>query len=134
MTGIEPASSAWEADVLPMNYICVMIIITDDFSFEKPFFLFFLIFSSFFLRAFLFLPLVFPDVLFYTEYRHFIPPFIVGRNLFPNHKPFQSNAFITGSLHFQPTARTGVQNLYYIYPLMLPAASRFSAHPNLIIF
>ncbi len=22
MTGIEPASSAWEADVLPMNYIC----------------------------------------------------------------------------------------------------------------
>lgn len=23
MTGIEPASSAWEADVLPMNYICV---------------------------------------------------------------------------------------------------------------
>ena len=21
-TGIEPASSAWEADVLPMNYIC----------------------------------------------------------------------------------------------------------------
>ena len=23
MTGIEPASSAWEADVLPMNYACV---------------------------------------------------------------------------------------------------------------
>ena len=23
MTGIEPASSAWEADVLPMNYICL---------------------------------------------------------------------------------------------------------------
>ena len=23
MTGIEPASSAWEADILPMNYICV---------------------------------------------------------------------------------------------------------------
>ena len=22
MTGIEPASSAWEADILPMNYIC----------------------------------------------------------------------------------------------------------------
>ena len=22
-TGIEPASSAWEADVLPMNYACV---------------------------------------------------------------------------------------------------------------
>ena len=22
ITGIEPASSAWEADVLPMNYIC----------------------------------------------------------------------------------------------------------------
>ena len=25
MTGIEPASSAWEADVLPMNYICMQI-------------------------------------------------------------------------------------------------------------
>ena len=24
ITGIEPASSAWEADVLPMNYICNM--------------------------------------------------------------------------------------------------------------
>lgn len=23
-TGIEPASSAWEADILPMNYICVI--------------------------------------------------------------------------------------------------------------
>ena len=23
MTGIEPASSAWEADILPMNYICL---------------------------------------------------------------------------------------------------------------
>ncbi len=23
ITGIEPASSAWEADVLPMNYICI---------------------------------------------------------------------------------------------------------------
>ena len=22
ITGIEPASSAWEADILPMNYIC----------------------------------------------------------------------------------------------------------------
>lgn len=22
MTGIEPASSAWEADILPLNYIC----------------------------------------------------------------------------------------------------------------
>ncbi len=27
MTGIEPASSAWEADVLPMNYICMCCII-----------------------------------------------------------------------------------------------------------
>ena len=26
MTGIEPASPAWEAGVLPMNYICVSII------------------------------------------------------------------------------------------------------------
>ena len=24
MTGIEPASSAWEADILPMNYICTV--------------------------------------------------------------------------------------------------------------
>ena len=23
ITGIEPASSAWEADVLPMNYACI---------------------------------------------------------------------------------------------------------------
>ena len=23
MTGIEPAYSAWEADVLPLNYICI---------------------------------------------------------------------------------------------------------------
>lgn len=23
MTGIEPASSAWEAEVLPLNYICI---------------------------------------------------------------------------------------------------------------
>ena len=28
MTGIEPASSAWEADILPMNYICIFHIIT----------------------------------------------------------------------------------------------------------
>ena len=28
MTGIEPASSAWEADVLPMNYICNIEIIS----------------------------------------------------------------------------------------------------------
>ena len=27
MTGIEPASPAWEAGVLPMNYICMYIII-----------------------------------------------------------------------------------------------------------
>ena len=25
-TGIEPASSAWEADILPMNYICIIVI------------------------------------------------------------------------------------------------------------
>ena len=24
VTGIEPASSAWEADVLPMNYTCII--------------------------------------------------------------------------------------------------------------
>ena len=26
MTGIEPASSAWEADILPMNYIRIAVI------------------------------------------------------------------------------------------------------------
>ena len=26
ITGIEPASSAWEADVLPMNYICMFLV------------------------------------------------------------------------------------------------------------
>ena len=31
MTGIEPASSAWEADVLPMNYICNMLVSYHDF-------------------------------------------------------------------------------------------------------
>lgn len=27
MTGIEPASSAWEAEVLPLNYICIILLI-----------------------------------------------------------------------------------------------------------
>ena len=31
MTGIEPASSAWEADILPMNYICKTVIIISHF-------------------------------------------------------------------------------------------------------
>ena len=38
MTGIEPASSAWEADILPMNYICLyrnMIYYTINFLFGK---------------------------------------------------------------------------------------------------
>ena len=37
MTGIEPASSAWEADVLPMNYICMIYIIAYEFKKEKHF-------------------------------------------------------------------------------------------------
>ena len=37
MTGIEPASSAWEADVLPMNYICMTNIIAYEFKKEKHF-------------------------------------------------------------------------------------------------
>ncbi len=37
MTGIEPASSAWEADVLPMNYICMTYIIAYEFKKEKHF-------------------------------------------------------------------------------------------------
>ncbi len=32
MTGVEPASSAWEADVLPMNYICNMAYHTTTFQ------------------------------------------------------------------------------------------------------
>ncbi len=32
MTGIEPASSAWEADVLPMNYICMSLSILQSFK------------------------------------------------------------------------------------------------------
>ena len=36
-TGIEPASSAWEADVLPMNYICMTYIIAYEFKKEKHF-------------------------------------------------------------------------------------------------
>ena len=36
ITGIEPASSAWEADVLPMNYICnTRIIITKTAGIDK---------------------------------------------------------------------------------------------------
>ena len=38
MTGIEPASSAWEADVLPMNYICMSDIITQLFLKGNPYF------------------------------------------------------------------------------------------------
>ena len=30
MTGVEPASPAWEAGVLPMNYICVLFSIAQD--------------------------------------------------------------------------------------------------------
>ena len=37
MTGIEPASSSWEADVLPMNYICMTYIIAYEFKKEKHF-------------------------------------------------------------------------------------------------
>ena len=32
MTGIEPASSAWEADILPMNYICELLYYTTGFQ------------------------------------------------------------------------------------------------------
>ena len=35
MTGIEPAYSAWEADVLPLNYICVTNIIRHFSRFVK---------------------------------------------------------------------------------------------------
>ena len=41
ITGIEPASSAWEADVLPMNYACkfmeTMLIISLNFRKVKAF-------------------------------------------------------------------------------------------------
>ena len=32
ITGIEPASSAWEADILPMNYICELLYYTTWFE------------------------------------------------------------------------------------------------------
>ncbi len=35
MTGIEPAWSAWEAEVLPLNYICACIIISHFSAFVK---------------------------------------------------------------------------------------------------
>ena len=31
MTGVEPASPAWEAGVLPMNYICISCIIAHSY-------------------------------------------------------------------------------------------------------
>lgn len=35
ITGIGPASSAWEADVLPMNYICLMVLIQEILYHKK---------------------------------------------------------------------------------------------------
>ena len=37
-TGIEPANSAWEADVLPLNYACILIIIAYRMAFVNTFF------------------------------------------------------------------------------------------------
>ncbi len=37
ITGIEPASPAWEASILPMNYICMTIIIIPFFLKCNPF-------------------------------------------------------------------------------------------------
>lgn len=38
MTGIEPASSAWEADILPMNYICTTLILYHIFKINQEVF------------------------------------------------------------------------------------------------
>ena len=35
IAGIEPVSPAWEASVLPMNYICMSVSITQTLRFEK---------------------------------------------------------------------------------------------------
>lgn len=35
-TGIEPAYSAWEADVLPLNYACIEIIKAQSMEKKKP--------------------------------------------------------------------------------------------------
>ena len=35
--GIEPTCSAWEADILPLNYTCVKSIVT-QFSFRRKYF------------------------------------------------------------------------------------------------
>ena len=40
MTGIEPAYSAWEADILPLNYICVFNIIAQPYGFVNRTFYF----------------------------------------------------------------------------------------------
>jgi hypothetical protein len=48
MTGIEPASPAWEAGVLPMNYICTTLILYHVFWKIQVYFLIFVKFSALF--------------------------------------------------------------------------------------
>ena len=37
MTGIEPAFSAWETDVLPLNYICIWLFLVNEVATLKRF-------------------------------------------------------------------------------------------------
>ena len=37
MTGIEPAFSAWEADILPLNYICIWLFLVNEVAILKRF-------------------------------------------------------------------------------------------------
>ena len=49
MTGIEPAYSAWEADILPLNYICTVNIITQsDFFVNYMYLRFYSLYYCFF--------------------------------------------------------------------------------------
>ena len=37
MTGIEPAFSTWEADILPLNYICMWLFLVNEVAILKRF-------------------------------------------------------------------------------------------------
>ena len=37
VAGIEPATTAWEADVLPLNYTCIIFMLAQHFCFVKNF-------------------------------------------------------------------------------------------------
>ena len=37
LAGVEPAFSAWEADVLPLNYICIWLFLVNEVAILKHF-------------------------------------------------------------------------------------------------